>query len=64
MNYRIVVDIGFPVVNLTPRAKFQDMQIEVGNNVFITINEGNIHIFGKLPAGNYDQNYNNYWGIL
>jgi len=49
MNYRIVVDVGFPIVNLTLRAKFQDMKIRVGDNVHITIDENNIHIVEKLP---------------
>ncbi len=44
MNYRIVVDIGFPVVNLTLRTEFQDMQIGVGDSVCITIAEDSIHI--------------------
>jgi len=43
-NYRIVVDIGFLVVNLTLRTEFQGMRVGIGDRVRIIISEDTVHI--------------------
>jgi ABC-type Fe3+/spermidine/putrescine transport system ATPase subunit len=41
--FRVVVDIGFPIVNLTIRDKFYKMSIYPGDKVFISVDEDFVH---------------------